>query len=135
MDRMIERGRSRLRLALPTGRAENAKRNIPKSEGVRTTRWKYIRYFEQNPVHEELYDLESDLHESRNLARDPEFAAQLAEMRLRCKELSKRLRAGGSTDLKLLCRTAERVSGRINAAQIGCTIVETLPRSATCVDS
>ena len=40
--------------------------DIPKSEGVRTARWKYIRYFEQNPVHEELYDLESDPHESHN---------------------------------------------------------------------
>ena len=61
---------------------------MAKSEGVRTKRWKYIRYFEQNPVYEELYDLESDPHESQNLAGGPSVAAQLTEMRLRCTELS-----------------------------------------------
>jgi arylsulfatase A-like enzyme len=61
---------------------------MAKSEGVRTKRWKYIRYFEQNPVCEELYDLESDSHESQNLAGGPSAAAQLTDMRLRCTELS-----------------------------------------------
>ena len=61
---------------------------MAKSEGVRTKRWKYIRYFEQNPVCEELYDLESDPHESQNLAGGPSAAAQLTDMRLRCTELS-----------------------------------------------
>ena len=61
---------------------------MAKSEGVRTKRWKYIRYFEQNPVYEELYHLESDPYESQNLAGGPDAAAQLSEMRLRCTELS-----------------------------------------------
>ena len=58
--------------------------DIPKSEGVRTQRWKYIRYYEQQPVYEELYDLLKDPHESCNLAADPKFSAQLARLRRRC---------------------------------------------------
>ena len=68
--------------------------DIPKSEGVRTKGWKYIRYFEQQPVHEELYDLGSDPRESRNLARDPGFADRLNHMRLRCAELGRRAASG-----------------------------------------
>ena len=60
---------------------------IPKSEGVRTERWKYIRYFEQQPVYEELYDLENDPHESRNLVSDPGYARELDQLRKRCSEL------------------------------------------------
>jgi arylsulfatase A-like enzyme len=33
---------------------------IPMSEGVRTTRWKYVRYTSVRPVYEELFDLEHD---------------------------------------------------------------------------
>jgi len=40
---------------------------IPKNEGVRTERWKYIRYIEQDPIYEELYDLENDPVEEHNL--------------------------------------------------------------------
>ena len=45
--------------------------DIPKSEGCRTEDTKYLRYFEQDPVYEELYDLRTDPHESVNLAADP----------------------------------------------------------------
>ena len=58
--------------------------DIPKSEGVRTQRWKYIRYYEQQPVYEELYDLREDPHESFNLAEDPQFSDQLTRLRRRC---------------------------------------------------
>jgi len=44
---------------------------IPRSEGVRTERWKYIRYFEQQPVYEELYELKNDPHETVNLSSNP----------------------------------------------------------------
>lgn len=71
-----------------------ARPDIPKSEGVRTDRWKYIRYFEQDPVHEELYDLVSDPHESRNLVSVRDAATQLAEMRVRCEDLRRRAGRG-----------------------------------------
>jgi arylsulfatase A-like enzyme len=64
-----------------------AHKQIPKSEGVRTKRWKYIRYFEQKPVYEELYDLAADPHERSNLARSSKHADELARLRNRCNEL------------------------------------------------
>ncbi len=61
--------------------------NIPKSEGVRTQRWKYIRYFEQQPVYEELYDLVKDPFEEDNLVADAGHRATLETLRKRCDEL------------------------------------------------
>ncbi|MCS7237731.1 MAG: sulfatase-like hydrolase/transferase [Thermoguttaceae bacterium] len=53
---------------------------IPKTEGVRTTRWKYFRYL-VDPPYEELYDLRVDPHEAKNLASDPRYTAVLNELR------------------------------------------------------
>jgi arylsulfatase A-like enzyme len=61
---------------------------IPKSEGIRTERWKYIRYFEQSPPYEELYDLVDDPNERMNLAGHPGHAAALDELRRRCDEFA-----------------------------------------------
>ena len=66
-------------------------RYIPPSEGVRTGRWKYIRYVTQQPVYEELYDLEKDPREERNLATDPGHARQLDAMRALHQQYVKRL--------------------------------------------
>lgn len=63
---------------------------IPKAEGVRGRRFKYVRYFEIQPVYEELYDLETDPHERRNLARDPAARPRLAALRRRTDELVER---------------------------------------------
>ena len=49
--------------------------NIPKSEGVRTERFTYVRWFEQKPLVEELYDHTADFDEVKNLIADPRFAA------------------------------------------------------------
>lgn len=68
---------------------------IPRSIGVRTTRFKYLRYFAERPIYEELYDLEADPLESRNLAYAPEHRALLTEMRARCDYWDRRVRSQG----------------------------------------
>ena len=65
-------------------------RSIPKSEGVRGERWVYARYYEQEPVHEQLFDLDSDPLQLTNLASDPAFAEVLARQRARCDVLLER---------------------------------------------
>ena len=60
---------------------------IPKSEGVRTERFKYVRYFERNPLYEQLFDLEADPNEGTNLVGDPAHDATLRALRERCDEL------------------------------------------------
>ena len=69
---------------------ENAE--IPKSEGVRTERWKYIRYIEQGPVDEELYDLQNDPYEEHNVAMIKNNGEILNKMRKRWNELRESLR-------------------------------------------
>jgi arylsulfatase A-like enzyme len=60
---------------------------IPKSEGVRTERFKYVRYFERNPVYEQLFDLKADPNEVTNLAGVPSSASVLQSLRARCDHL------------------------------------------------
>lgn len=60
---------------------------IPRSVGVRGERWVYARYVDRDPVHEQLFDLESDPDQLRNLAGDPAFAEELAAQRARCDAL------------------------------------------------
>jgi alpha-L-rhamnosidase len=56
---------------------------IPSSEGIRTPKWKYFRYrFIQSP--EELYDLENDPLETKNLAQDPAYIKVVNELRRKC---------------------------------------------------
>jgi len=56
---------------------------IPSSEGIRTNKWKYFRYrFIQTP--EELYDLENDPLETKNLAQDPAYIKVVNELRSKC---------------------------------------------------
>ena len=49
---------------------------IPSSEGIRTQRWKYIRYTDSGAPYEELYDLENDRFETHNLAGQAAYARQ-----------------------------------------------------------
>lgn len=60
---------------------------IPPSEGVRTTGWKYLRWVNRDPVLEELYDLEKDPQEEKNLAAVPEHRKRLESMRIRWQQL------------------------------------------------
>jgi len=63
-------------------------KTIPKSEGLVGQRWKYMRYFEQKPVYEQLYDLKKDSFEVQNLAKNKKYRGILASMRKRCNELA-----------------------------------------------
>ena len=60
---------------------------IPKSEGVVTRRYKYLRYPEQQPVYEEFYDLHTDPGEIQNLISDSEYVELVQQYRVRCDEL------------------------------------------------
>jgi arylsulfatase A-like enzyme len=69
---------------------------IPRSECLRTDRWKYIHY-PDHPEYEELYDLTKDPAESVNLSREASHAPRLQELRDR---LTQRLAlSGGRTDV------------------------------------
>ena len=57
--------------------------NIPKSEGVRNQQFAYIRWFEQKPVVEELYDHLADPEEVHNLIADPRYAETRDRLRKR----------------------------------------------------
>lgn len=55
--------------------------NIPKSEGIRTKNYKYLRYLIGNPPYEMLFDLKIDPLEERNLAQLEEYQNKLGELR------------------------------------------------------
>jgi arylsulfatase A-like enzyme len=75
----------------------------PRMEAVRGKKWKYIRYFSkeidrglylpdasingEQPVFEELFDLENDPNEQVNLATNPEYASVLVAQQKRCQAL------------------------------------------------
>jgi len=59
---------------------------IPPSEAIRTERWKYFRYI-NDPAHEELYDLNTDPAEQKNLALDPAHQELKEKLRVRMEKL------------------------------------------------
>lgn len=62
-------------------------KQIVKHEGVRGSEFKYTRYFELDPVYEELYNFTTDSLEQHNLVDNPDYAEVLAAMRTRTDEL------------------------------------------------
>jgi len=62
-------------------------KTIPGSEGVRSERWKYVRYFRRKPVYEQLFDLKSDPDEINNLRGDQRHQKTLESLRRRCDKL------------------------------------------------
>ena len=65
---------------------------IPKTEGVRTESWKYIRYVETDPVIEELYDLRTDPQELENLAGRKGWESALSSLRQSWADWRKKVR-------------------------------------------
>lgn len=77
--------------------------NIPPSEGVRTSEWKYLRYI-NNKSYEELYNLKKDPKEIKNLASNKKYKKVLEELRAKNDELGKRFAdpfATSPTDLSI----------------------------------
>lgn len=68
------------------------RRPIAKSEGVRTDRWKYIRYIEPDPPYEQLFDLKNDPREEGNLVALAEHTEVLKDMRARWERLGQQAR-------------------------------------------
>jgi len=60
-------------------------KTIPKTEALRTARFKYARYIDFG--YEELYNLESDPQETQNLAEAPNYRQTLKSLRKRCDKL------------------------------------------------
>tara|TARA_B110000046_G_scaffold186011_1_gene231335 strand:- start:4973 stop:6640 length:1668 start_codon:yes stop_codon:yes gene_type:complete len=86
--------------------------NYPRAESVRTHQWKYIRYFDkkndgryevvinnsingEQPIYEELYDIENDPDEIHNLIDKPEHHDIANQLRAKNKELVKKYRGKG----------------------------------------
>ncbi len=63
---------------------------IPQSEGIRTERWKYIRYF-KHPEFKELYNLSKDPLEEENLAGYRRYSEQMLELDQRLNKMIKAL--------------------------------------------
>ena len=62
---------------------------IPPSEGVRTKKWKYFRYVNDKTI-EELYNLEKDPQEIKNLVGKRRYRKVLANLRAKTDELIKK---------------------------------------------
>lgn len=83
--------------------------NYPRIEGIRTHKWKYIRYFDkkkdqlyadmsvasihgEKAIYEELFDLENDPQETTNLISEPIYADIVQHLRNRNASLVKKYR-------------------------------------------
>ena len=58
-----------------------AEGRIAPSEGIRSAQWKYIRYPSQNPVVEQLFNVQNDPSETKDLIADPSHSLLLNAMR------------------------------------------------------
>jgi len=65
--------------------------DIPKTAGVRTGRFAYMRLFSEPGSPEQLFDLRSDRQELDDLAGNPEYTEVLGKLRRRCDEWRKKL--------------------------------------------
>ncbi len=65
---------------------------VPSWQSIRTHRWKYIRYTGEPETLNELYDLQTDPAEERNLIAEPSAAEQLAALRREMEQLIAKVR-------------------------------------------
>lgn len=61
---------------------------IPRTEGVRTETWKYVRYTDFDPPHEQLFNLAEDPLEENDRSADAEVRDVLERLRQRCNQLA-----------------------------------------------
>ena len=61
-----------------------------RSKFVRTSDYKYIRYYENHPVIEQLYKIEEDPLESNNIIDEPEYATIARELRAKLDDFEKK---------------------------------------------
>lgn len=73
-----------------------AKERRPMCDAVRTQDWKYIAYFETQPLQEELYHLAEDPREQHNLAAAPEHQATKEKLARQLQTM--RVDLSGTTD-------------------------------------
>jgi arylsulfatase A-like enzyme len=71
---------------------ENREPPIPATEGIREAHWKYTRWTSAEPVFEELFNLDADPEELRNLAIEGTHSVQLDRLRARWRELAEQVR-------------------------------------------
>ena len=62
---------------------------IPRSVGLRGKRWVYAQYYDQDPLYEQLFDLQADPNQLRNLAGQEDSDPVLKDLRERCARLAK----------------------------------------------
>jgi len=74
---------------------------IVPSEGMRSADWKYIRFFDQKPVVEQLFDLKKDPGETVDLSTNPDFRPMLGQMRDRTDRCRASLQSGQSQQMTL----------------------------------
>jgi arylsulfatase A-like enzyme len=67
-----------------TPEKESNRPPIPRTEGVRGKRWKYVRFPDQQPVYEQLFDLRDDPLEQSNLIGETTHQQIANELRTLC---------------------------------------------------
>jgi len=92
--RPVVEGRARLGRRRFLAEHHTSPARLPPSEALRTSRWKYLRWLETEPVVEELYDLRRDPEERRNLAPEASHGTRLAKLRRRWERARERPRGG-----------------------------------------
>ena len=67
-----------------TPEKESNRPPIPRTEGIRGDRWKYVRFPDQEPIYEQLFDLHNDPLERENLIDAAEHRRIADELRALC---------------------------------------------------